>query len=78
MAMPPVQKVYRGIDPAALSDEELMRELSRVHSTRNDALRHGSEAALDNHTRRTDELEAEYLKRFPRREIDPSRLRSLR
>ncbi len=63
--MPPVRSVYRGIDPAALSDEQLMRELSRLHSTRNDALRHGSEAALDNHTRRTDELEAEYLKRFP-------------
>jgi|tagenome__1003787_1003787.scaffolds.fasta_scaffold16390730_1 hypothetical protein len=77
MAMP-VHKIYRGIDPAALSDEELMRELSTVHSTRNDALRHGSEAALDNHTRRTDELEAEYLKRFPHREIDPSRLRGFR
>jgi hypothetical protein len=76
--MPTLHKVCRGIDPAALSDEELMRELSRVHSTRNDTLRHGSEAALDNHTRRTDELEAEYLKRFPRREIDPSRLRTLR
>jgi hypothetical protein len=76
--MAPLHKIYRGIDPTALSDEELMRELSRVHSTRNDTLRHGSEAALDNHTRRTDELEAEYLKRFPRREIDPSRLRTLR
>ena len=76
--MPPVYKIYRGVDPSALSDEELMRELSRVHSTRHDTLRHGSEAALDNHTRRTEELEGEYLKRFPRREIDPSRLRSLR
>ena len=76
--MPPMHKVDRGIDPAALSDEALMRELKRVHSTRNDTLRHGSEAALDNHTRRTDELEAEYLKRFPRREIDPSRLRGFR
>ena len=76
--MPPVHKIYRGINPAALSDEELMRELSRVHSTRNDTLRHGSEAALDNHTRRTDELEAEYLQRVPRREIDPSRLRTFR
>jgi len=78
MAMPVVHKTCRGIDPSALSDEQLMRELSRMHLTRNDALRHGSEAALDNHTRRTDELEAEYLKRFPRREIDPSRLRNLR
>jgi hypothetical protein len=74
--MPTVQNnVHRGIDPAALSDEELMRELARVHTTRHDTLRHGSEAALDNHTRRTDELEGEYLKRFPRREIDPSRLK---
>jgi hypothetical protein len=68
-------EVQRGIDPAVLSDQELLRELASVHETRNDALRHGSEAALDNHSRRTVELEGEYLRRFPGREIDPSRLR---
>jgi hypothetical protein len=65
----------RGIDPAVLSDEQLMRELARLHNTRHDTLRYGTEAALDNHNRRTDELEREYLQRFPHREIDPSRLR---
>jgi hypothetical protein len=76
--MQSVHDTRRGIDPAALSDEQLMRELARMHTTRHDTLRYGSEAALDNHSRRTDELESEYLKRFPRREMDPSRLRALR
>jgi hypothetical protein len=66
-----------GIDPSDLSDEELFRELGSLHETRNDTLRHGAEAALDNHTRRMVELETEYLRRFPRREVDPSRLRDL-
>jgi hypothetical protein len=73
--MTTLHRAHRGVDPDGLSDEELMRELARVHHTRHDTLRHGSEAALDNHTRRTEELEAEYLRRFPHREIDPSRLR---
>ncbi len=70
-----MHQVHRGIDPAVLSDEELLRELASVHEARHDAFRHGSEAALDNHTRRTEELEGEYLRRFPHREVDPSRLR---
>jgi len=70
-----MHQVNRGIDPAVLSDEELLRELASVHDARHDTLRHGSEAALDNHTRRMEELEGEYLRRFPHREVDPSRLR---
>ncbi|MGH3743016.1 MAG: DUF6158 family protein [Micromonosporaceae bacterium] len=38
-------------------------------------MRHGSDAALEVHHRRTRELEQEYLRRFPGREIDPRRLR---
>jgi hypothetical protein len=64
-----------GISPAELSDEELLRELYSLHETRHDTLRHGSEDALTNHSRRTDELEREYLRRFPDREVDPGRLR---
>jgi hypothetical protein len=64
-----------GIDPAELSDEDLMRELRSLHRTRLDTLRHGSEAALDHHLRRTAELESEYLTRHPGREVDPNRLR---
>ena len=64
-----------GVDPAELSDDDLLRELASVHETRHQTLRHGSDAALDNHTRRTGELEKEYRKRFPEREVDPQRLR---
>jgi hypothetical protein len=65
----------QGIDPAGLADEDLLRELRSLHRTRLDTLRHGAEAALDNHLRRTAELETEYLARFPGREVDPHRLR---
>ena len=64
-----------GVPPGSLTDDDLLRELSSLHGTRHDTFRHGSGDALTNHTRRTDELEREYLRRFPDREIDPVRLR---
>lgn len=64
-----------GVPGEGLTDEDLMRELAELHRTRNDTLRHGSDHALDNHTGRTAELEQEYLRRFPQREVDPERLR---
>jgi len=64
-----------GIDPAGLTDDDLFRELRSLHRTRLDTLRHGAEPALDNHLRRTAELETEYLARHPGREVDPHRLR---
>jgi hypothetical protein len=64
-----------GVPPYGLSDEDVLRELQSLHHTRLDTLRHGSEQALTHHLRRTDELEREYLRRFPSREIDPARLR---
>lgn len=64
-----------GVAPQELTDEDLLRELSSLHRTRHDTLRHGSDDALAEHDRRTAELEAEYLRRFPRREVDPNRLR---
>jgi Family of unknown function (DUF6158) len=73
--MQPLEGEYMGIEPGLLSDEEMMRELARLHETRHDTLRHGSDDALENHTRRLSELEAEYLRRFPQREVDPQRLR---
>jgi hypothetical protein len=63
-----------GIDPAGLGDDDLFRELASLHRTRLETLRHGPEAALDNHLRRTAELETEYLARYPGREIDQHRL----
>ncbi|MFG1608871.1 DUF6158 family protein [Actinoplanes sp. NPDC049265] len=63
-----------GIDPAGLADDDLIRELASLHRTRLDTLRYGPDAALDNHLRRTAELETEYMARHPGREVDPSRL----
>jgi hypothetical protein len=63
-----------GIDPAGLADADLFRELGSLYRTRLDTLRYGPEAALDNHFRRTAELETEYMARYPGREVDPSRL----
>ncbi|GLW10657.1 hypothetical protein Misp01_57850 [Microtetraspora sp. NBRC 13810] len=64
-----------GIDPRDLSEDDLLRELRHVHETRTDTLRHGSEDALAHHTTRSAELELEYLRRHPEREVDPARLR---
>jgi hypothetical protein len=64
-----------GVDPADLTDDDIFREMSSLHRTRLDTLRHGSDAALANHLRRTAELETEYLTRYPGREVDPGRLR---
>lgn len=63
--------------PAAdLGDEDLLRELASLHGTRNDTFLHGSPDALAEHTARTAELEAEYVRRNPERAVDPQRLRS--
>jgi len=64
-----------GVSPADLNDDDLLRELASLHDTRHDTLRHGSDAALAHHDQRLAELEAEYLRRFPQREVDPARLR---
>jgi hypothetical protein len=63
-----------GVDPASLTDDDLFRELASLHRTRLETLRHGPDAALDNHLRRTAELETEYMARYPSREVDPERL----
>lgn len=63
-----------GIDPAGMGDDDIFRELSSLHRTRLDTLRHGPDAALATHLRRTADLETEYLARHPAREVDPSRL----
>jgi hypothetical protein len=65
-----------GIDPQTLTDEDLVRELDSLYRTRLDTLRSGSDDALEQSTARMAELEREYLRRFPDREIDPERLRA--
>ncbi|MDT4988816.1 MAG: hypothetical protein QOI74_2910 [Micromonosporaceae bacterium] len=65
-----------GVPGDQLADEDLLRELGELHRTRHDALRHGSDHALTRHTERLAELESEYLRRYPLREVDPERLRA--
>ena len=64
-----------GIDAVELTDSDLLREMGSLHRTRLDTLRHGTDAALANHLRRTADLETEYLTRHPGREVDTARLR---
>ncbi|GAA1519877.1 hypothetical protein GCM10009827_039210 [Dactylosporangium maewongense] len=71
----PTDDIVQGVSPGALTEEALLRELASLHGTRHDALRHGPDSALANHTRRTTELEGEYLRRHPSREINPARIR---
>lgn len=66
-----------GIDPTALSDADLRREVEHLHETRHDTLLNGSEDALEAHTRRMLELEQEFLRRFPAESApDPARTRA--
>ena len=65
-----------GVPPVELTDKDLLRELTHLHQTRNEAFLHGSDDALAAHTRRSQELEAEYVRRNPARHVDPERLRS--
>ncbi|GHJ42687.1 hypothetical protein Cs7R123_00290 [Catellatospora sp. TT07R-123] len=68
-------ELIEGIPADELADEDLLRELESLGRTRVQTLRHGSDDALHMHTERSRELEREYLRRFPQREIDPQRTR---
>jgi len=65
-----------GVRPEDLAESDLLRELQHLHETRHDAFLHGSPDALRTHTSRTAELEGEYLRRHPEREVDPARTRA--
>jgi hypothetical protein len=65
-----------GVPAQDLAEDDLLRELRHLHQTRNDTLLHGSAEALMTHTERTRELEEDYLRRHPERDVDPERLRS--
>jgi hypothetical protein len=65
-----------GVRATELAEPDLLRELAHLHETRHTTFLHGSGDSLESHTLRTAELEAEYLRRHPEREIDPVRLRS--
>lgn len=72
----PTPALDGGVRASQLGDVDLLRELDDVHRTRDTTLRHGSTQALAHHNERMAELEDEYLRRFPEREVDPNRLRA--
>ncbi|GAB3285009.1 DUF6158 family protein [Parasphingorhabdus pacifica] len=65
-----------GVLAGDLSEADLTRELEHLHATRNETFLHGSPDALREHTARTFELEQEYLRRHPERDVDPRRTRA--
>jgi hypothetical protein len=66
-----------GIPVSQLSDDQLERDLEHLHATRHETFLNGTEDALETHTRRMAEVEAEYLRRFPDRVVpDPGRVRA--
>ncbi len=58
-----------------LDDDAVLSELRQLYLTRVETLRRGSDAALENSDQRIAELEAEYLRRHPQREVSARRLR---
>ena len=65
-----------GVSPEDLAETDLIRELEHLHRTRHDTFLHGAPDALRQHTSRSAELENEYLRRHPERDIDPARTRA--
>jgi hypothetical protein len=66
-----------GIPVTQLSDADLERDLEHLHETRHETFLHGTEDALEAHTRRMLDVEKEYLRRFPDRVVpDPARVRA--
>jgi hypothetical protein len=59
-----------------LAEDDLLRELAHLHRTRHDTFLHGAADALREHSSRCAELEEEYLRRHPERDVDPARTRS--
>ena len=64
-----------GVDPVDLDEPQLLKELETIHRTRHETLLHGSPDALDAHNTRMAQLEGEYLRRHPRRQVASSRTR---
>ncbi|WP_441246855.1 DUF6158 family protein [Kitasatospora sp. McL0602] len=65
-----------GVPPDALHNDVLVRELAQLHRTRHETFLYGSEDALRRHTLRTGQLEAEFVRRFPTRQVTAGRTRS--
>ena len=65
-----------GVRPKDLTEPDLLRELEHLHTTRHTTFLHAAPHALHEHSSRTADLEAEYLRRHPDRAVDPGRTRA--
>jgi hypothetical protein len=65
----------QGVAAADLSDEDLLRELEQLHRTRHETFLHAPPQALQRHSERSTELEFDYLRRHPERDVDQARMR---
>jgi Family of unknown function (DUF6158) len=72
----PQEDDVSGVPPENLAETDLLRELEHLHTTRHSTFLHGAPDALREHSNRTAQLEEEYLRRHPEREVDPARTRS--
>lgn len=57
----------RGVPASELSDEDLERQGTHAHETRNWVFLHGTAEQFHTHTERMLELEQEYIRRHPKR-----------
>lgn len=57
----------KGVPASELSDDDLERQGTQAHSTRNWVFLHGTAEQFQTHTERMLELEQEYLRRHPQR-----------
>lgn len=58
-----------------LTEQKLLAELTHLYQTRLDTLRFGAQSAWENSDHRIAELEGEYLRRHPEREVSERRER---
>jgi hypothetical protein len=72
----PEEDDVSGVSAEDLAESDLIRELEHLHRTRHDTFLHGAPDALREHTSRSAELEQEYLRRHPERDVDPARTRA--
>lgn len=73
MGVDELEAAETGIPASLLTDDDLARELKHLHDTRHEVFLHGPTSALQHHSERTADLELEYLRRRPGREVKDRR-----
>lgn len=68
------ERPRHGRAAADLSEAELLRELKHLHLTRHEMFLHAPAQAMVAHSERQHELEDEYLRRHPDRDVRPEQL----